>query len=158
VTFEEPHVAAYREPQWVERAPADRALLQMLLDGEIDAAIFGNQMPDAPLAPLIPDPALAARQWSERRGVTPLNHMVVVRASIAGPQQECVRGLSRWSRESGNPAARGPGGAAAGFGANPNRRSLELIIDYAFRQQLIPRRFSVDELFDDTTRALGADS
>ena len=35
------------------------------------------------------------------------------------------------------------------FGVEPNRRSLEIIIDYSFRQKLIPRMFSVDELFDD---------
>lgn len=40
------------------------------------------------------------------------------------------------------------------FGLEPNRRSLETIIDLAFEQKLIPRRFPVDELFDDTTRAL----
>lgn len=40
------------------------------------------------------------------------------------------------------------------FGVEANRRSLEIIIDYSFRQQLIPRIFSVDELFDDRTRAL----
>ena len=28
------------------------------------------------------------------------------------------------------------------------------IIDYAAQQALIPRRYSVEELFDDTTRAL----
>ena len=42
------------------------------------------------------------------------------------------------------------------FGVEPNRKSLETIIDYALKQKLIPRRFSVDELFDDTTRALTA--
>jgi 4,5-dihydroxyphthalate decarboxylase len=31
-----------------------------------------------------------------------------------------------------------------------------MIIDYCVQQQLIPRRFEVEELFDDTTRALGA--
>ena len=40
------------------------------------------------------------------------------------------------------------------FGVETNRKPLELIIDYAFQQALIPRRFSVDELFDDTTREL----
>ena len=30
-----------------------------------------------------------------------------------------------------------------------------MIIDYAFQQKLIGRKLSVDELFDDTTRALG---
>ena len=42
------------------------------------------------------------------------------------------------------------------FGVEANRRSLELIIDYALRQKIIPRRFTVDELFDETTRALGS--
>ena len=40
------------------------------------------------------------------------------------------------------------------FGVQANRRSLELIIDYSVRQKLIPRKFSVDELFDDSVRAL----
>ena len=40
------------------------------------------------------------------------------------------------------------------FGVEANRKPLESIIDYAFQQALIPRRFSVDELFDDTTREL----
>jgi 4,5-dihydroxyphthalate decarboxylase len=33
---------------------------------------------------------------------------------------------------------------------------LDIIIDFCHQQKLIPRRMSVDELFDDTTRALGA--
>jgi 4,5-dihydroxyphthalate decarboxylase len=40
------------------------------------------------------------------------------------------------------------------FGVEANRKALERIIDYAAQQALIPRRFSVDELFDDTTRML----
>jgi 4,5-dihydroxyphthalate decarboxylase len=40
------------------------------------------------------------------------------------------------------------------FGVEANRRSLETIIDYCVRQRLIPRRFTVDELFDDAMRAL----
>ena len=34
------------------------------------------------------------------------------------------------------------------FGIEANRRSLEIVIDYSFRQKLIPRKFSVDELFE----------
>jgi 4,5-dihydroxyphthalate decarboxylase len=34
------------------------------------------------------------------------------------------------------------------------RRSLELIIGYSAQQMLIPRAFSVDELFNDVTRTL----
>ena len=41
------------------------------------------------------------------------------------------------------------------FGIDANRPALEMIIDYAVQQKLIGRKLSVDELFDDTTRALG---
>ena len=34
------------------------------------------------------------------------------------------------------------------FGVEANRRSLEIIIDYSVRQKLIPRAFTVDELFE----------
>jgi len=34
------------------------------------------------------------------------------------------------------------------------RRSLALIIDYSAQQKLIPRAFTVEELFDDVTRTL----
>jgi 4,5-dihydroxyphthalate decarboxylase len=40
------------------------------------------------------------------------------------------------------------------FSADEMRRSLELIIQYTAQQGLIPRVFSVDELFDDLTRTL----
>ena len=38
----------------------------------------------------------------------------------------------------------------------PAAPTLEIIIDFCRQQKLIPRPVSVDELFDDTTRALGA--
>jgi 4,5-dihydroxyphthalate decarboxylase len=41
------------------------------------------------------------------------------------------------------------------FGVETNRRNLEVVIDTVYRQGMIPRRFSVDELFDGVTRALG---
>jgi 4,5-dihydroxyphthalate decarboxylase len=41
------------------------------------------------------------------------------------------------------------------FGIEANRRSLEIVIDFAVKQGLLPRRFSIDELFGDTMRALG---
>jgi len=154
LTFEEPHLREYADPPWVRRAPEGKQLLQMLIDGEIDAAIFGNELPDAPLASLVPNAAAAAATWASRRGVQPINHMVVVRESIARDQPDVVREVYRLLLESRNCAS--PNGAAVRFGVDANRRSLDLIIDYAMRQSLLPRRLTVDELFDDTTRALGA--
>jgi 4,5-dihydroxyphthalate decarboxylase len=40
------------------------------------------------------------------------------------------------------------------LGLEANRRNLEVAIEYVYRQRLIPRRFTVDELFDDVTRGL----
>src|SRR5712691_12197145 len=39
VTFDDGHVPDYRDPSNAQRAPAGKKLLQMLLDGEIDAAV-----------------------------------------------------------------------------------------------------------------------
>src|SRR6202043_3843927 len=46
VTFEEGHVAEYTDPPNVGRAPQGKQLVQMLIDGEIDAAIVGDWFPD----------------------------------------------------------------------------------------------------------------
>ena len=40
------------------------------------------------------------------------------------------------------------------MGLNAMRRDLEIAVEYVHQQKLIPRRFSVDELFDDVTRGL----
>ena len=40
------------------------------------------------------------------------------------------------------------------MGLEKNRHNIEIVIDYAFRTGLIPKRFAVDELFNDVTGAL----
>jgi len=42
VTFEDAHVAEYRDPPGMERAPAGKELAAMLRDGELDAAVVGE--------------------------------------------------------------------------------------------------------------------
>ena len=49
VTFEEPHVSEFRDPPNVERAPAGKDMTQMLLSGELDAAIVGERPTDGRL-------------------------------------------------------------------------------------------------------------
>lgn len=152
VTFEDPHLAEYKDPDFVTRAPAGKAMVQMLIDGELDAAIVGDKLPDPQLAPLIDDADTAARTWAERHGGIPINHMMVVRSSIVRSRPDMVKEIYRVLRESRRavpPPADGNILDPWRFGIEPNRRSLEVIIDYSFRQKLIPRMFSVDELFDD---------
>jgi 4,5-dihydroxyphthalate decarboxylase len=154
ITFEDPHVAEYIDPPWVQRAPEGKRLLQMLLDGEIDAAIFGSENPEGmPLKPLIPDAAEVAARWAEKHGGVPINHMMVIKESITEARPDVVREVYRMLKES---TAAGPakGTGALRFGVDAARKSLETIIQYSECQGLIPRRFSVDELFNDVTRCL----
>ena len=63
-----------------------------------------------------------------------------------------VEGVVRLLRES---AERAPAAAVPQFSADEMRRSLEMIISYAAQQRLIPRVYTVDELFEDAARLLG---
>jgi 4,5-dihydroxyphthalate decarboxylase len=154
ITFESPHVAEYTDPPWVQRAPEGKQLLQMLLDGEIDAAIFGSENPEGtPLKPLIPNAAEVAAGWAEKHGGVPINHMMVIKESITQTRPDVVREVYRMLKESAA-AAPTKETSVLRFGIEAVRKSLETIIQYSESQNLIPRRFSVDELFNDMTRSL----
>jgi 4,5-dihydroxyphthalate decarboxylase len=156
VTFEDPHLAEYKDPDFVTRAQPGDTLVQMLLDGKLDAAIVGDTLPDPRLKPLVSDADAVARHWAETHGGVPVNHMMVVRKSISEHHPDVVKEIYRMLLESRRAVAPPQGGLLDPwrFGIEANRRSLEIIIDYSVRQKLIPRAFTVDELFDDTTRAL----
>ncbi len=142
VTFEEPHVAEFRDPPNVERAPAGKEISAMLLAGELDAAILGAIPGDARLQPLIPDVEGAAQRWREKHGAIQLNHLVAVKSSVSkGEADEVYRLLVQSKQAAGDPAM-------LPHGLEENRRNLEVAIDCAYRQGMIPRRFTVEELFE----------
>jgi len=156
VTFEDPHLAEYREPANVARAPAGKEMKQMLLDGEVDAAILGDVAEQGPLKHLFPDHAAEAQRWAEAHGGVPINHLAVIRREIAESRPDVVREVYRLLKES-RAAAALPTGAddPLRFGVSATRRSLEQIITYSHQQQLLSRRPSVDEVFADAIRILG---
>jgi 4,5-dihydroxyphthalate decarboxylase len=157
VTFEDGHVAEYRDPPNARRAPEGKQIVQMLLDGEIDAAIVGDKFPDPRLKPLIPDPETANRAWSHDHGGVPINHMLVIREQLAHSRPDVVREVYRVFREAKDMSFAETGMPELDplrFGIEANRRSLEIVSDFAFKQGLVPRRYGVDELFTDTMRAL----
>jgi 4,5-dihydroxyphthalate decarboxylase len=155
VTFEEAHVAEFRDPPSVERAPAGKELLAMLLAGEVDAAVLRDpELPDPRLKRLIPDPESAARAWHAKNRAIQINHMVVVRETLSRSEPDTVREVYRLLREAKRLGP--PPGVPdmTPFGVEANRRNLEVAIDHVYQQRLIPRRLAVDELFDDVTRRL----
>jgi len=155
VTFEDPHVAEYQDPPTVERAAAGKQIVKMLLDGEIDAGVVGGpDLKESRFCPVIANPSEAAQTWCRRYGALPINHMVVVKESLAKANPEAVKEIFRVLRESKKAAPAVTGLDTLQFGVEAIRPSLELIIDYSVQQKLIPRRFVVDELFDQVTRGL----
>jgi 4,5-dihydroxyphthalate decarboxylase len=118
VTFEDAHVAEFVDT--TKRAPASKQIVQMLIDGELDA-VLGEKSDHPDLKPLFADVAAEEKAWFVHRLLAESNA-----ASSVAPR----------------------------FDRSEMRRSLELIIDYSAQQKLIPRAFTVDELFDDVTRAL----
>ena len=142
ITFEEAHVAEFRDPPNVQRAPAGKDIKGMLQAGELDAAIMGAVPKEESIRPLIPDPEAAGRRWAEKHGAIQLNHLVVVKSSVSRDMaDEVYRLLVESKKAAGNPPM-------LPHGLEANRRNLEVAIDCAYKQALIPRRFSVDELFE----------
>jgi 4,5-dihydroxyphthalate decarboxylase len=157
VTFEDAHLPEYRDPPGVERAAEGKDMLKMLLDGELDAAIFGGNIPnDARLKSVIPDPETAGKEWYKKHGTVPVNHMVVVKTSLAKSDPGAVREVFRMLQESKKAAGLPKPGALDNipFGFAAVKPALDLISSYALEMKIIPRRYTVEELFDDTTRAL----
>jgi 4,5-dihydroxyphthalate decarboxylase len=152
--YEPPHLSSYHDPAFVQPAPKDIPLARLLLEGHVDAAIIDPVPQDPDIRPVFADPDAAGRAWEARHHAIQINHMVVARASLSREHPGAVRSFFRLARES---RARAPSGAdqrPTPYGLAAMRHSLEVAIDMVHRQGMIPRRYTVDELFDDVTRPL----
>ena len=158
VTFTDGHVPEYRDPPNAQRAPAGKKLLQMLLDGEIDAAVLsGEDLKHPKVKPLIPDPAAAGKAWHAKYGALMVNHIVVVKSELSQSDPEAVREVYRLlkeSRKAANEPAPKDGIDKRPIGYSANKRNFEVAAQYAWRQRITARELKVEDLFDATTRAL----
>ena len=157
-TYEEPHVPEYRDPAFLEKFdPQGKSMEQLLVEHRFDAVIVGGPIPNEPnVKPLIPNPDEAAIAWHRKTGAVSVNHFFVVSEEVARRTdvvQEIFRMLAATKAAMPKPA---DGIDRHPFGVEANRKNLELIIRFSFEQQMIPRMMSVDELFNDVTRKLGA--
>jgi len=151
------HLAEFVEPSNVERTPAgSNKVDQMLLDAELDAAILGADIPNEPrVAHLIPNPREAALAWHRKYGTVPVNHFFCIDKDLADQRPDVVAEAFRMLKAS--KAAAPPPADGIDFhlfGVEALRKPLELVIQYATEQKIIPRALTVDELLDDSTREL----
>src|SRR6202166_1961054 len=97
VTFEDAHVAEFKDT--TKRAPAGKQIIQMLLDGELDA-VLGEKVEHPHLKPLFADVGKEEKSWFDSHGVVPINHMVVVSRQLSDTHPKAVMEVHRLLKES----------------------------------------------------------
>lgn len=144
VTTEEPHVASYREPPYVERSTSG-SVAELLRGGDVAAAVLGPRAIGAqgtPLVPVVADAESAGRAWIERHGTVPANHLLVVRDDVLKSARDAVtalyRALARTIADTAGERDRTPAGRAVAAGwSDALARCLETAARYALEQQVV---------------------
>jgi 4,5-dihydroxyphthalate decarboxylase len=155
VDFDDNHIAEYVSPPSVHRAAPGNDIVQILADGEVDAAITEADLSgDARVRHLFADPATEAERWQARHSVIPAGHIVALNADVSAAHPGLAKDIFELLRRS--QAAASTGSQPRPFGADALHDTLALMIDYSLQQGLIKRRLNVDELYGDATRALRA--
>ena len=167
------HVAEFVAPDNVVSSP-NSDLGEMLLSGEIDAAIGAGSVDSPDVHPLFSEPDEADAAWHRKTGVYPISHMLVVKDSALeangglaeelfdvfktakAPYIEQLR-----SGGASNPADHAllkmgevVGGDPVPYGFESSRKTLETFIGFNVEQGVIPRKVDAEELFPTSTLAL----
>lgn len=162
------HVAEFQPPANVVPMAPGRTLEELLVAGEIAAAI-GIDIDHPDVRPLIPDAREAGFAALRRDGHYPINHTLVVRNALLdahpGLAQDIFDTFSEAKRRYVERLARTPldelpkadqtykrvmeitGADPLPYGIEPNRRMIDAVIGYAGEQGILQRPFAVEELF-----------
>jgi 4,5-dihydroxyphthalate decarboxylase len=165
IPTDDEHVEGFKGPANVDYRFRGAKMRDLLLSGEIDAAI-GEVADVAEIQPLIPDAQNAAFGYFRKTGIYPINHGVVVKNSVLKDAPWIADELCRAfetakakylkNLDLGDAATSWDKAAKVNaevvgdpfpFGIEPNRKALEAITQFAAEQKMVPRRFSVEELF-----------
>lgn len=158
LTRDSAHVEQYADPGFVEHLPGDKSLPDMLRDGDIDAAILGNDLPQGDeFFPVIADAAARDMAWWQRHRFMPINHMLVASREACRRDPEAVREAYRLLlRADRLIPAMADAPRPTLFGFDSLRIPIGVVIDACVAQGLLPRRLSVDEVFGPAEDILGA--
>jgi hypothetical protein len=142
-------------------------LAEMLADGSLDAGIGLGRSESPDVKPLIPNAKDATAEWYRKTGIYPINHTVVVKDELLKANPWLAESLfNAWkaakdawlSKASAEDLAAARGGLIEGdpypYGIAKNRKAMETIIRYAHEQKILPRQFSVEEVFAPGTQNL----
>ena len=155
--FDRPHLEEYTDPDFVTWGEERKDPVTMLLDGELDAAILGINMPEDPrIKTLIPNPQQAALDWYAREGLVPPNHYLIVPDALCEQRPDVVREVWRMLVESRRQAE--PEGAIDQWpvGIEANRKALDCAIRFATQQRMLSKTVTVDDLFHPLVREIAS--
>ena len=161
------HVAEYQAPPNVTYAYKGKAITDLLVSGEIGAAVGDIRVDSPDVKALIPDARNAGIAYFRKTGIYPVNHCLVIKNEIleaepwvaeelfnafkAAKKSYLARLDKGLDLSPADEAAIGLGRAVDGdpfpFGVKANRKALEAIVQFAFDQQVIPKKPSLEELF-----------
>jgi 4,5-dihydroxyphthalate decarboxylase len=169
------HVASYLPPANVVSMPEGGDLKQLLLSGEIAAAI-GIDSDDPDVVPLLDDPQEAGLEALRRTGSYPINHLVVVKDEVLEAHPDLAVGLFTAFSEAKNryveqlragsiaaPTAADrmyaevlaqTGSDPLPYGIGPNRTTIDRLLDHAVSQHILESRPSIESLFAAPTLGL----
>ncbi len=170
------HVAQYRPPANVVPLEAGRKMSELLVSGELPAAI-GVEVDDPAVRPLIPNALEAGLAALRERGHYPINHTVVVKDELLEQHPQLARDIfeafadakrvyverlraGRIAKPTKVDEVHRRVLAITGdplpYGVEPNRQVLQELVDSALEQGIITRRVAVDSLFAQGTLDLTA--
>jgi 4,5-dihydroxyphthalate decarboxylase len=167
---DEEHVAEYKAPANVDHSYRGKPIAELLLSGKIAAAVGDVRVNSPDIQQLIPDARNAGFAYFHKTGVYPINHGVVVKDSLLKAEPGLTRKLFRAFQaakhiylahlDAGKTLSPADETAIAlkqvvgdpfPFGIDDrkgsNRKALETMVQFALDQQVIPKKFSIEELF-----------
>ncbi|MHA1107908.1 MAG: ABC transporter substrate-binding protein [Alphaproteobacteria bacterium] len=168
------HVADYRAPANVVPLEDGASMADMLTSGELAAAV-GVTADHPDVAPLIPDALEAGLAAMDRRGLYPINHLMVVRDDVLAANPGLAEDIFETFVESkrlylerlkagaiNEPTAVDDvharvmeiTGDPLPYGVAPNRKVLGQLIQHALTQKIITNPIEIDALFAESTLGL----
>lgn len=169
------HVAEYRPPSNVVPIEKGKKMGDMVASGELAAAI-GIEVEHPDVKPLIAEAQEAGFDALRQRGHYPINHTVVVKDDLLNAHPDLAADIFNAFAEAkrtyverlksgriDKPTAIDElhrrvmeitGRDPLPYGIEPNRKTLEALIQSAQEQGIISHRVTVDELFARSTRGL----
>ena len=158
----------------IKRVPKGKNIDQMLLDGELEAALYPETLPSIKnhspkVALLFPNPKEAEIDYYKKSGIFPIMHTVVIKNEILEQspwvavsilqafqqaKEVCYRHMKDprnfalvWVKELMHEQEAIFGSDPWPYNLEENRKDLEAVVRYEYEQGMIKKRPKIEELF-----------